>query len=301
MDLSLQMLRIFCKVVEEKSFSGAARILKITQPTVSQQIARMESEVGSKLFERVGHVIHLTPTGSDVYRTACEVLEKTSGLADRLKDQRTIPSGLVRYAMPESCQWTPHYRKIMSQIREFPGIRFEISILPNDQIVEQLMKAEIDFGFIAGEKLSPDLRFEKFSDEHYSLVARDRKLFQPLKEKNFQDLRLISYPGWEDFFITWAKAHHLWKDLKKHISSPTVSVGTLSGAIHAAQEGAGVAVIPTHCVENELSGQKLFAFEEAKGRTSIQPIYLAKRLRETLPKRVELVMEMLKVAKKTLG
>ncbi|MBK9324385.1 MAG: LysR family transcriptional regulator [Bdellovibrionaceae bacterium] len=35
MDLSIQTLRIFCKVVEESSFSGAARVLGITQPTVS--------------------------------------------------------------------------------------------------------------------------------------------------------------------------------------------------------------------------------------------------------------------------
>jgi len=301
MDLSLQMLRIFCKVVEEKSFSSGARALKITQPTVSQQIARMEIEIGAKLFERVGHMIYLTSVGSEVYQTACEILDRSNSLSERLREQNTTPSGLVRYAMPESCQWTPHYRKIMSQIRDFPGIRFEISILPNDKIVDRLTKAEIDFGFIAGEKLSPDLRFEKFVDEHYSLVAADRNLFQVLRKEDYQSLRLISYPGWENFFISWAKAHHLWKELKECLSAPTVSVGTLSGAIHATQEGAGVAVIPTHCVAREIEAQELFVFNESKGKASIQPIYLARRLKEKLPKRAELVMEMLKSAKSTLG
>ena len=301
MDVSVQMLRIFCKVVEEKSFSGAARALKITQPTVSQQIARIESEIGGKCFERVGHAIHLTPTGQEFYQMAKEVLEKTNDFSERLKEQKSLPSGLVRYAMPESCQWTPHYRKIMAQIRDFPQIRFEISILPNETILDRLTKAEIDFGFIAGEKLNPELRFEKFSDEHYSAVASDKNLFTPLRQNNIQQLRIISYPGWEEFFVAWAKAHDLLNVMKQHLSSSTINIGTLAGAIHAAQEGAGIVVIPTHCVFDDIDSEKLHVFNASKGKSATRPIYLARRLGEKLPRRVELVMEMLKSAKISLG
>jgi DNA-binding transcriptional LysR family regulator len=218
-----------------------------------------------------------------------------------MKDQKALPAGLVRYAMPESCQWTPHYRQIMAQMKQFPQIRFEISILPNSAIVDKLGKAEIDFGFIAGEKVSSDLRFEKFSDEHYSAVAFDKKLFQPFKDSSFENLRWISYPGWEDFFMSWAKAHDLWKDLKSQVSKPTVSIGTLAGAIHAAQEGAGIAIIPTHCVSEELDQGTLYAYNASKGKEALQPIYLARRLGEQLPKRVQLVMDMLREAKVRLG
>jgi DNA-binding transcriptional LysR family regulator len=301
MDLSLQMLRIFCKVVEEKSFSGAARSLHITQPTVSQQIGRLENEVGSKLFERVRHAIHVTPTGVELYQTAQELLEKTNDFSERLKEQKTQPSGLVRYAMPESCQWTPHYRRIMTQIRDLPRIRFEILVLPNGMILEKLMRGEVDFGFVAGDRLNSELRFEKFSDECYLAIAANKQLFGPLKNGNFEDLRIISYPGWEDFFITWAKAYDLWKVAKKRLPASTVSVGTLAGAIHATQEGAGVAIIPSHCVSSEIESGALHVFNPGKAKDSIQPIYLARRMGEKLPRRVELVMDLLKTAKATLG
>ena len=299
MDLSLQMLRIFCKVVEENSFSGAARALKITQPTVSQQISRMETELGGRLFERVGREIHLTKLGRSTHAMAEEILERASDFSESLRKDKSLPSGLVRYAMPESCQWTPHYRKIMSQIKDLPGIRFEISILPNDTIVDSLLKAEYDFGFFAGEKLNSELRFEKFSDEHYSAVSNTKDLFQALKQKRYTGIRLISYPGWDDFFMTWAKSHGIWNEVKQ--VTPSVRIGSLAGAIHAAQEGAGIAIIPTHCVLNEIESGALSIFNESKGRDAKRPVYLTKRLNEKVPHRVELVMEMLRTAKADLG
>jgi len=294
MDVNIQTLRIFCKVIEVKTFSNAAKALKITQPTVSQQIGRLELEIGAKVFERVGHSIYITSIGKELYKVAKDILEKATEFSERLHDHKSLPSGIVRFAMPESCQWTLHYRKIMAQIRQFPEIRFEISILTNESIIDRLIKAEIDFVFIAGEKLHPELRFEKFSDEHYSAVASEKNLLLPLKQQKYEQLRLISFPGWEEFFATWARALGLWNEIHSHFSSSTIAIGTLAGAIHAAQEGAGIAIIPSHCVTEELNNGRLFSFNPSKGKAAMRPIYLTKRIGDPLPKRVELIMNMLK-------
>ncbi len=299
MDLNIQTLRIFCKVVEEESFSGAARALKITQPTVSQQISRVEEYLGTRAFERVGKKIHLTSVGQDFFTFARDLVEKADHFAAELKDQNSQPNGLVRYAMPESCQWTPHYRKIMSKIMDFPGIRFEIEILPNSEITRLLLEGKIDFGFITGERLAPELRFEKFADEHYSLVAADQKFFEALKQKKFNEFRLISYPGWELFASAWFKSAGIDTKSSKAIL-PVVKVGTLAGAIHAAQEGAGAAIIPTHCVLSEIEDGRLVIYDKTKTKSATHPIHLVRRGGEKLSKRAELVLEMLRAAKKGL-
>ena len=67
------------------------------------------------------------------------------------------------------------------------------------------------------------------------------------------------------------------------------------------QEGAGVAIIPTHCVMNELAKKTLFEWKSSKTATASHPVYLAKRGGEKSPKRVELVLNMLKEAKAALG
>ncbi len=300
MDIEIYGLRIFYEVMNLKSFSGAARALKLTQPTVSQQIAKLEHEMGHKLFERVGDDIIPTHAAQDLYQFASGLLEMVDDYRERLHENQNQPKGVIRYAMPESCQWTPHYRKIMNQIAAFPNLRFEIGILPNEQITKGLIEGYLDFGFVTGERVSPDLRFEKFSDEAYSAIASHKDLFSPLQSKKPGELRLVTYPGWEQFFTTWAQAHSLWKPLKDRLKESTVHIGTMAGAIHATQEGAGVAVIPTHCVFKELADKTLLEWKPSKTVAS-SPVYFAKRIGSKSPKRVELVVEMLKQAKEILG
>jgi DNA-binding transcriptional LysR family regulator len=297
MDISTSEIKIFCQVMQDKSFSAAARSLKITQPTVSQQIAKLETILNGRLFERVGHSIVPTALAQEFLKFATDILERTRDFESSLLEEKNEPSGLVKYAMPESCQWTPHYKKIMGQIVKLPDVRFEISILPNDVIMQGLMEAKFDFGFIVGERLFPELRFQKFSDETYSAVAAHPKLFAPL-EKLTDDgsLRLITYPGWEMFFTTWAKGHGLWNKLKSQIKEPTVHVGTLAGAIHAAENGAGIAVIPSHCVMTGLKEKTMHAWRE-KEKAPSHPVYLARRHGDQHSKRVQMVIELLSEAK----
>lgn len=300
MDLGVQILRILCATVEEKSFSGAARKLKITQPTVSQQIARLESELDGKIFERSGKSIHLTSLGEKLYRTAKEIVEKADLLKSDLIEEKTNPRGLVRYGMPESCQWTAHYRKIMSMISKYPDIQLEIIVAPNKEIQARLAKSEIDFAFVTGDLDDLEMVIEKFADEHYSLVAKSPEFFKPLIENRISDFRLVEFPGNESFLITWADAYGLLSELHQVISSPHIKIGSMSGAIHAALEGAGALVVPTHCVLSELSSKKLFSYPVDSKKKAIQPIYLIKRPKDILPRRCQLVMDLLIQAKKGL-
>lgn len=300
MDLGVQILRILCATVEEKSFSGAARKLKITQPTVSQQIARLESEIDGRIFERSGKSIHLTVIGEKLYRTAKEIVEKADLLKNDLIEQKNNPRGIVRYAMPESCQWTPHYRKIMSQTPLYPDIQVDIIIATNKEIQDMLTRAEIDFAFVTGHINNPDTVVEKFADEHYSLVAKTKNLFKPIEDKKWTQLRLVGFPGNESFMITWADAHGWLSAMHSVISAPHVKIGNMAGAIHAAIEGAGALIVPTHCVQSEIAKGDLWAYNSPHSERATQPIYLIKRPQEALPRRCQIMMDLLIKSKKGL-
>ena len=300
MDIELYGLRIFHQVMLDKTFSKAARSLKITQPTVSQQIAKLEHVLQGRLFERVGHDLIPTQLAQELLGFAVDTIERLDGFSEKLQNRRSQPKGLVRYSMPESCQWTPHYRRIMRQIAEVPDIRFKIDILPNEAILKQLVEGQIDFGFVVGERVAPELRFQKFSDEVYSAVAQDKALFKALeKNRGLRDVRWVTYPGWEQFFSAWAKSQGLWKSAKADLGEAALHIGTLAGAIHAIQEGAGVGVIPTHCVSAELQKKQLFEWKVSKAVEASHPVYIARRVGEALPKRVELVIGMLLESKKS--
>ncbi|MEZ4813823.1 MAG: LysR family transcriptional regulator [Bdellovibrionota bacterium] len=299
-DFDSRELQCFLLVLKERNFSRVASILGVTQPTISLQISRLETKLGGRLFERLPQGLHPTALAHELEGVALKIIEAIESFDEDLKADQSLLKGTVRYAMPESCQWTPHYRAIMAKIKEFPDLNFKIEILPNHLISEKLLSAEIDFGFIVGEKNHPELRFEKFSDETYTLAANDIGILKNFtKSKDLSSLRIIAYPGWELFFSCWCEAQGLSKKLKSLQSTPTVKIGSLAGAIHALQEGAGVCVVPTHCISNELKSSKLF--EIKKQSPAQHPVYLARRHGVKQPARVTRVMELLKEAKATLG
>ncbi len=295
MNLELYPLRIFAKVMELQSFSEAGRQLGLTQPTISQQIAKLEESLGKRLFERVRHEIIPTQIARQLLPYAHQMLSLAEETENFLADQKTQLKGDVSYAMPESCQWTPHFRHIMSEIRSLPEVQFKIGILPTEKVALGIVEGEYDFGFIVGEKLHPELTFERFADEPYAMVGSDEKIFEAFRKKKYNEVRIVTFPGWELFFTTWLKAHGIYAEVKKSMKTPTVNIGTLAGAIHAIQEGAGAGVLPLQCIPEGLAEFKI------KNVIASNPIYVAKRVGDKLTKRADTVLEMLKKSKRELG
>ena len=62
--MDFHALQAFVAVAEETSFSRAAEQLHLTQPAISKRIATLESELGTRLFDRIGRQLSLAPTGS---------------------------------------------------------------------------------------------------------------------------------------------------------------------------------------------------------------------------------------------
>ena len=99
--MDLRSLNTFIQVAESGSFTKAGEKLGYSQPTISVQIKQLETELGVRLFDRIGHTIRLTDKGHDVLRHAqriclmCQEMELESrGLSE--------PQGTIRLAMGDS-------------------------------------------------------------------------------------------------------------------------------------------------------------------------------------------------------
>ena len=74
MAMTIHQMRIFWAVSQAKSYTKASKILGLAQPSLSQQIAKLEDELGSKLFNRVAGKIQLTDAGQFLYAKAETIL-----------------------------------------------------------------------------------------------------------------------------------------------------------------------------------------------------------------------------------
>jgi LysR family hydrogen peroxide-inducible transcriptional activator len=91
--MRLEQISLFREVAEQKSFTLAAKRLYVSQPSVSQQIATLERELGFRLFERNSKKVVLTPAGDFFYEAvACEL----EGLREAIAQARRISEGATR-------------------------------------------------------------------------------------------------------------------------------------------------------------------------------------------------------------
>ena len=77
--MELRQLKYFVKVAEMKNFSEAARLLNVTQSTLSQQIKQLEGELGVELFTRNSHHVDLTDIGKEFFPSRIKRNIRTDG------------------------------------------------------------------------------------------------------------------------------------------------------------------------------------------------------------------------------
>lgn len=157
--LSLYKLEIFVAVVQEGSFSGAAKRLFITQPAVSQHIHDLEASLGTKLINRHKRGAVLTDAGETLYGYTKRILELVADAEAAVIDVEKLASGqlsvgatpgISSYLLPE---WVGGFRE------RFPNLAVSIQTAVTTDIVAGVMNSTHQLGFVEGELESHTSRY----------------------------------------------------------------------------------------------------------------------------------------------
>jgi len=143
--MELRVLRYYCSVVNEGSISDAAKAMHVTQPTLSRQLAQLESELGRTLFTRGRNGIELTPQGVILYRYANNIIE----LADKAEEEVAMPAqsvaGTVHIGAGETKAFALIARACARVRKQYPRVDFELHDAPAADLMDNFVRGYYDF------------------------------------------------------------------------------------------------------------------------------------------------------------
>ncbi|MFI9007682.1 LysR family transcriptional regulator [Actinosynnema sp. NPDC053489] len=152
--MELRALRYFATVADELHFGRAADRLHIAQPAVSRQIARLERELGVRLFDRSPRRVRLTAAGRRVLDAAREAL----AAADRVRVVAHEQAGVMRIGTGTG-QFTARLERGIDALRErAPAFDVVLVDLPLPARLNALRQGEIDLALARGVRSAPGVR-----------------------------------------------------------------------------------------------------------------------------------------------
>jgi len=255
--MQIETLKIFCDLVETKSFSQAAERNFVTQSAVSQQVRGLEGRFKRRLLERVRgrRELHLTQEGEAFYEASCEVLQAYGRLEESMRSLSGTVGGTVRVATVYSVG----LHELPPVVREFMGLypraKIDLEYSRTTRVVRDVLSGAVDLGVVAYPEKRRGLEVVPLGGDRLVFICRPEHALARRKKLRTSDLQGQNFIHFERDIPTRRAIDRI---LRAH--SITVqrvaefdNIETIKRAVEV---GLGVAVVPRPSVLDERrSGQ----------------------------------------------
>lgn len=253
--MNFHQLQIFYTVAQRGSFSAAAQALHMTQPAVTMQIQSLEEHFGTKLLERSSKRIELTEAGRtllpyarksiDLVREADESMSSfTSMLEGRLLLGASLTIG--EYVLP---------RLLGSFGQEFPHIRIVMKVMNTTQIMDDILKNQLNFGLIEAPVQHTDMAVEPIMKDELKLIVPSRHPLAELETVRLEEV--LAYP-----FVLREQGSGTRQVMEEELARHQIEAARLdiimelgsTGAVKSAVEaGLGITFLSPSSVKHEVA------------------------------------------------
>ncbi|WP_299229788.1 LysR family transcriptional regulator [Sulfurihydrogenibium sp.] len=181
--LDYHKLRIFKAVADLKSFSKAAQMLFLSQPTVTLQIKKIENYLGMTLFRRHKSNLELTEEGKVLYQFASKIIEDYMNMEENLKNVRKAS---VLYIGCSSTIGDYLLPKIITKfISENPEVSIKIFIGNSKEVEDGVLSKIFNIGLVEDNIISNKLDISEFYEDEIILIAsKNNSISEYLKTQN---------------------------------------------------------------------------------------------------------------------
>ncbi|WP_114721257.1 LysR family transcriptional regulator [Rhodococcus sp. AG1013] len=262
--LNLDRVRALCAVAQAGSVAAAGRILHVTPSGVSQQLAKLEREVGAVLLEPTGRGVRLTPAGELLARRGDQLLSHASGIEAEIVAMRSEVVGPIRFGAFVTASRLVLPGAVTFLLSRYP-VHVTVTEAETEVTLESVSRGRIDIGVVDSWESAP---VEIPTELESRLIHRDTAdvalpADHPFARSAVVPLSALSAMPW----VAWGSgtAFHAWlvRTLRRQGFEPRVDFEASDISTHLAFAAAGLAaaLVPRLAVDRPPAGVALVATE----------------------------------------
>ena len=290
MDIRLELYRIFCTAAEQRSFSGAARELYITQSAVSQAIGQLEEQTGVALFLRSSKGVALSAEGEMLYEYVRSALGLISAAEEKLQRMAALELGELRICAGDTASKYLLLPSLETFHAQFPQVKLSIINRTSSEGTRLLLDGQADIAFLnlppKESELDPSLEVQLSFPIHDIFVAGER--FSALKSQTLSLSELASLP----LILLETKANsrkYVQAFFKEQgaVIQPDIELGSHELLLEFAGIGLGISCVIREFSQDYLKKESVFELKTAPaipprtiGMCSLKGVSLSAAARE---------------------
>ena len=277
--MELRQLRYFCAVAETASFSRAAQQTHVSQPSLSQQIQKLEQELGVRLFDRLGRTVRLTEPGRLFLPRARNILHEVEAASSNIQEHATEIGGTVSMGVIPTV--APYFlpRRLAVFSRKYPSVRVNVVEEITPLLLEALRAGRVDVAILALPLTARGHEFVPFPivteklfaalPKGHRLAKRRHVALEQLREEPFLLLR--------DGHCFRDTALDLCKQARMH-PKVVFESGQFSSILSMVAAGMGVSIVPHMAVDTHISDCRFVPLGNGEAQRTIGAVVLRGRM-----------------------
>jgi LysR family transcriptional regulator, hydrogen peroxide-inducible genes activator len=264
--MELHQLRYFCAVAETGSFSRAAEQSHVSQPSLSQQILKLEDELGARLFDRLGRSVRLTELGKTFLPRARAVLRELEAAKGDVVEGKEFTGGPVTVGVIPTV--APYFLppRLTAFSRNFPQVRLTVVEEITPVLLERLRAGTIDVAILALPLRGHEFESAPLLTERLFAALPKKHKFNSRSSISLKDLRA------EPFLLL--RDGHCFRDTavaacdRARLHPQIIfESGQFSSLLSMVGAGMGVSIVPEMAIEKKSQCRYVRIADEQAVRT----------------------------------
>jgi DNA-binding transcriptional LysR family regulator len=247
----LKELRAFCVTHQEGNMSRASEVLYASQPTISLQIKKLESEFKVSLFERRGPKLKITMEGEILYNMACPLVQGIDHLKDNFHGQSdNLTSGELAIAAEEATLLYTLPEPIDVFVTKYSGIRLTMENVSGRDGLALLQNEEVDFTVASLLEVPKYFDYVPFTSYPTVLITPLDHPLAKLKKVTIKDISHYGLVLPPTHFSSWRLTKMVFA-LKGVSYKVALQAGGWEVIKRYVSMGLGVSIVTTICITDE--------------------------------------------------